>query len=63
MKTLYTNGRIYTGSPALSEAFIVEDGKFTHVGTAAELSGVPADKFGVFHVLRRKTVQRLPEIF
>ncbi len=34
MKTIYYNGRVYTGSLPLAEAFIEEDGKFTFAGTS-----------------------------
>jgi len=43
MKTLYTNAKVYTGGPDLQESFIVEDGIFTHVGSAESLSVLPAD--------------------
>lgn len=36
MKTLYYNGIVYTGSLPCVEAFVVEDGKFTFVGTSEE---------------------------
>ena len=32
MKTIYFNGKIYTGESELQQAFVVEDGVFTHVG-------------------------------
>ena len=37
MKSIYYNGRVYTGTLPFCEAFIVENGKFTHTGTSAEL--------------------------
>lgn len=33
MKTVYYNGKVYTGSEVLDEAFLVEDGKFALVGS------------------------------
>lgn len=33
MRTIYTGGRVFTGDETLHEAFIVEDGFFTAVGT------------------------------
>ena len=39
MKTIFLNGRVYTGvSDKLAEAFAVEDGRFARVGTDAALS-------------------------
>lgn len=37
MRTIYTDGRVFTGDASLAEAFIVEDGRFVAVGTTAEL--------------------------
>lgn len=37
MKTIYTGGRVFTGSLPLAEAFAVEEGRFCAVGTDAEL--------------------------
>lgn len=37
MKTIYTGGRVFTGSLPLAEAFAVEDGRFCAVGSDAEL--------------------------
>ena len=52
MKTAYINGRVYTGDLPLQEAFIVENGKFTAVGSNAEItaqeSGQTVDLNGRF---------------
>ena len=32
MRTLYENGRVYTGQLPLTEAFVVEDGRFVFAG-------------------------------
>ena len=37
MRTLYDNARVYTGAETLSEAFLVEDGRFLAVGTEAQM--------------------------
>lgn len=40
MRTIYYNGKVYTGEMPLVSAFIVEDGKFVFAGSdleAAEL--------------------------
>ncbi len=37
MKTVYYNGRVYTGTLPLCQAFAVEDGRFLQVGSDAEL--------------------------
>lgn len=37
MKSIYYNGRVYTGTLPLTEAFIVENDKFTHTGTSADM--------------------------
>ena len=37
MKSIYYNGSVYTGQLPLTEAFIVEDGRFTHTGTSGEM--------------------------
>ena len=42
MKTAYINGRVYTGDLPLQEAFIVENGKFTAVGSNAEITAQEA---------------------
>ena len=34
MRTLYENGRVYTGQLPLTEAFVVEDGRFVFAGGA-----------------------------
>jgi len=36
MKTIYYNGTVYTGELPCTEAFIVEDGKFTFAGASAD---------------------------
>jgi len=36
MRTIYYGGKVYTGQLPLQEAFIVEDGRFTFVGTSDE---------------------------
>lgn len=36
MRTIYTNGKVYTGELPLCEAFIVEEGKFVFAGTSQE---------------------------
>ena len=33
MKTIYHNGRVYTGKLPLAEAFVVENGLFTYSGS------------------------------
>ena len=33
MRTLYVNGRVFTGTEALQSAFAVEDGRFLSVGS------------------------------
>lgn len=38
MRTLYYNGRIYTGQLPLQEAFVVEDGRFAAVGRREEMA-------------------------
>ena len=37
MKSIYCNGQVYTGQLPLAEAFIVENGKFTHTGSNEEM--------------------------
>jgi len=37
MKTVYYNGRVYTGTLPLCQAFAVEDGRFVQVGSDADL--------------------------
>ncbi|MBR0160272.1 MAG: amidohydrolase [Oscillospiraceae bacterium] len=37
MKTVYYNGKVYTGEEALQEAFLVEDGRFAAVGSDSEI--------------------------
>lgn len=44
MKTRYVNGQIYTGNFPIQEAFAVEDGKFTFVGTNQEAMALQADE-------------------
>lgn len=44
MRTIYTEGRVFTGTGEMAEAFIVEEGRFTAVGTTTEmLSSMQAD--------------------
>ena len=43
MKTIYTGGRVFTGALPLKEAFIVENGRFTAVGTDAEMLALRQD--------------------
>ena len=45
MKTVYFNGRIYTGSMPLQQAFAVKDGHFSAVGTNDEILKMQADNF------------------
>jgi predicted amidohydrolase YtcJ len=40
MKTVYTNGRVYTGELPLKEAFIVEDGEFIFSGSSRDALSV-----------------------
>ncbi|MGN1368845.1 MAG: amidohydrolase [Aristaeellaceae bacterium] len=37
MKTIYTNGQVFTGRLPLQEAFVVEDGRFLAVGTTQDM--------------------------
>ena len=43
MKTAYYQGKVYTGSLPLQEAFIVEEGKFLCVGSNEEILAMEAD--------------------
>lgn len=43
MKTIFHNGCIYTGQLPLQQAFAVEDGKFTFVGTDVQAQALEAD--------------------
>ena len=43
MRTVYHNAAVYTGALPLQQAFCVEDGRFTAVGTNAELLALEAD--------------------
>ena len=43
MRTAYLNGRVYTGELPLREAFIVEDGRFSLVGSGAEIVSALSD--------------------
>ena len=36
MRTLYRNGRVWTGGPGWADAFAVEDGRFVFAGSAAD---------------------------
>ena len=44
MRTLYYNGKVYTGELPLTEAFIVEDGHFSAVGQTEELRQQKVDR-------------------
>lgn len=44
MKTIYHNALVYTGQLPLQQAFIVEDGKFSFVGTDEEALSQEADE-------------------
>lgn len=44
MKTLYYNGKVYTGELPLQEAFAVEDGVFVFAGSSAEGLAAGADE-------------------
>ena len=37
MRTVFHNGAVYTGELPLSQAFAVENGRFTSVGSDADL--------------------------
>jgi len=43
MKHAFYNGRVYTGELPLQEAFVVEDGRFTFVGSTQEVLAMAAD--------------------
>jgi len=43
MKTAYINGRVYAGELPLKEAFLVENGKFTAVGSREEILALGTD--------------------
>ena len=45
MKTIFTGGRIFTGKDGMTEAFIVQEGRFTAVGTTEDMlaQATPAD--------------------
>lgn len=43
MKTVYYNGKVYTGTLPLQEAFAVEDGKFLFTGSNAEAGSLQGD--------------------
>ena len=43
MKTLYYNGRVYTGALPLQEAFLVEEDHFTFAGTLEQAQHLPYD--------------------
>ena len=51
MQTIYTGGRVFTGSEALQQAFIVEEGRFIAVGTDEEMRSLaqPGDRFIPLH--------------
>lgn len=44
MKTAYYNATVYTGTPPLQQAFIVEDGKFVRVGSNGDILSVDSDE-------------------
>lgn len=46
MKTIYCNGKVFSGSLPLQEAFCVENGKFTALGTSEEMLALarPGDR-------------------
>ena len=44
MKTLYDNGRIYTGGRTTAEAFAVENGRFFFVGSREEGAALGCDE-------------------
>ena len=43
MKTIFYNGKIYTGELPLAEAFAVEDGKFVFVGNTEDAMALDAE--------------------
>lgn len=43
MRTMYVNGRVYTGELGFAQAFCVEDGKFTFVGSDEAAGEMDAD--------------------
>ncbi len=43
MKTIYYNGQVYTGTLPLTEAFVVEDGKFIFAGSDEKAKALAAD--------------------
>ena len=43
MKTIYTGGQVFTGTLPLQEAFIVENGRFTAVGSDADMLALRAE--------------------
>lgn len=44
MKTIYYNARVYPGSLPLQQAFLIEDGMFTAVGSNDEILALAADE-------------------
>ncbi len=44
MKTLYYNGNVYCGEENFQQAFLVEEGRITHVGTDEALLSMPHDQ-------------------
>lgn len=46
MKTIYKNGKVYTGEMPFQSAFVVEEGRFLHVGNDEEILGMagPSDE-------------------
>lgn len=45
MKTAYIHGQVYTGTLPLQQAFLVEDGRFTAVGTDEEIRKLDAEVY------------------
>ena len=43
MKTIFYGGKVFTGRLPLAEAFIMEDGRFTAVGTDTEILAQQAE--------------------
>ncbi len=57
MKTVYYNGRVYTGELPLRQAFAVEDGRFLQVGDDAQLLRLAGEAFTVREALDSFTVR------
>ena len=43
MKQIYFNGKVYSGSLPLSEAFVVENGKFSYCGDNESAKALTCD--------------------